>query len=118
MKAEWKDVEFVFVQYKDTGISILSAVDDLQVRPCRKVKISCLLTELEGKPLSVATQTECSEAKRVGVQDVFPSPARVNIVSVHRNVLYSSPWSSLTQLRCFALMQSCLLGRFCLMIIL
>lgn len=32
MKAEWKDVEFVFVQYKDTGISILSAVDDLQVR--------------------------------------------------------------------------------------
>ena len=32
MKAEWKDIEFVFVQYKDTGISILSAVDDLQVR--------------------------------------------------------------------------------------
>ena len=32
MKMEWKDVEFVFVQYKDTGISILSAVDDLQVR--------------------------------------------------------------------------------------
>ena len=32
MKEEWKDIEFVFVQYKDTGISILSAVDDLQVR--------------------------------------------------------------------------------------
>lgn len=32
MKEEWEDVEFVFVQYKDTGISILSAVDDLQVR--------------------------------------------------------------------------------------
>ena len=32
MKAEWKDIEFVFVQYKDTGISILSAVDDLQVK--------------------------------------------------------------------------------------
>ena len=32
MKVEWKDIEFVFVQYKDTGISILSAVDDLQVR--------------------------------------------------------------------------------------
>ena len=31
MKAEWKDIEFVFVQYKDTGLSILSAVDDLQV---------------------------------------------------------------------------------------
>lgn len=25
-------MEFVFVQYKDTGLSILSAVDDLQVR--------------------------------------------------------------------------------------
>ena len=32
MKEDWKDVEFVFVQYKDTGLSILSAVDDLQVR--------------------------------------------------------------------------------------
>lgn len=31
MKEDWKDIEFVFVQYKDTGISILSAVDDLQV---------------------------------------------------------------------------------------
>lgn len=46
MKAEWKDVEFVFVQYKDTGISILSAVDDLQVSVLSdmEVTISCLLT--------------------------------------------------------------------------
>ena len=31
MCREWEDIEFSFVEYKDTGISILSAVDDLQV---------------------------------------------------------------------------------------
>ena len=31
MRKEWEDIEFTFVEYKDTGISILSAVDDLQV---------------------------------------------------------------------------------------
>ena len=39
MKEEWKDIEFVFVQYKDTGVSILSAVDDLQVRISQGMKI-------------------------------------------------------------------------------
>lgn len=42
MKAEWKDIEFVFVQYKDTGISILSAVDDLQVRSDEALLLICL----------------------------------------------------------------------------
>lgn len=32
MQQEWRGIEFTFVEYKDTGISILSAVDDLQVR--------------------------------------------------------------------------------------
>ncbi|XP_048589777.1 dynein axonemal heavy chain 3-like isoform X2 [Nematostella vectensis] len=31
MHQEWNGMEFAFVEYKDTGISILSAVDDLQV---------------------------------------------------------------------------------------
>ena len=31
MKMEWENVEFTFVAYRETGISILSAVDDIQV---------------------------------------------------------------------------------------
>ena len=31
MKSEWEEMEFVFVEYRDTGVSILSAIDDVQV---------------------------------------------------------------------------------------
>lgn len=31
MKDEWSNVHFGFVSYKDTGISILSSPDDIQV---------------------------------------------------------------------------------------
>lgn len=31
MKTEWNNVLFTFVAYRETGISILSAVDDIQV---------------------------------------------------------------------------------------
>lgn len=31
MKTEWENVQFTFVAYRETGISILSAVDDIQV---------------------------------------------------------------------------------------
>ena len=51
MKAEWKDIEFVFVQYKDAGISILSAVDDLQVSLLLDIEVtmSCSLTGEKGR---------------------------------------------------------------------
>lgn len=31
MKVEWKDMYFEFIPYRDTGVSILSAVDDIQL---------------------------------------------------------------------------------------
>lgn len=31
MKAEWEIMEFTFHDYRDTGVSILSAIDDIQV---------------------------------------------------------------------------------------
>lgn len=31
MKLEWKETEFVFTEYRDTGVSILTAVDEIQV---------------------------------------------------------------------------------------
>ena len=36
MYGEWDDLSFNFVPYKDTGVNILSAVEDIQVR------LSCL----------------------------------------------------------------------------
>lgn len=31
MKSEWEIMEFFFLEYRDTGVSILSAVDEVQV---------------------------------------------------------------------------------------
>ncbi len=31
MYKEWEDIQFNFVEYKDTGVKILSAVEDVQV---------------------------------------------------------------------------------------
>lgn len=31
MKSEWEEMEFTFIEYRDTGVSILSAIDDVQV---------------------------------------------------------------------------------------
>ena len=31
MKSEWSEMEFTFIEYRDTGVSILSAIDDVQV---------------------------------------------------------------------------------------
>ena len=31
MKVEWEETEFIFTEYRDTGVSILTAVDEIQV---------------------------------------------------------------------------------------
>ena len=31
MKVEWGEIEFTFIDYRDTGVSILSAIDEIQV---------------------------------------------------------------------------------------
>ena len=31
MKIEWEETEFIFTEYRDTGVSILTAVDEIQV---------------------------------------------------------------------------------------
>ena len=31
MYGEWEGIQFSFVEYKETGVSILSAVEDIQV---------------------------------------------------------------------------------------
>ncbi len=31
MQSEWTDTEFIFMEYRDTGVSILTAVDEIQV---------------------------------------------------------------------------------------
>ena len=32
MKTEWEEIEFIMTSYRDTGISILSSIDDIQIK--------------------------------------------------------------------------------------
>ena len=32
MKNEWDEIEFVMTAYRDTGVSILSSIDDIQIK--------------------------------------------------------------------------------------
>ena len=32
MKMEWGEIEFVMTSYRDTGVSILSSIDDIQIK--------------------------------------------------------------------------------------
>ena len=32
MKLEWEEIDFVMTSYRDTGVSILSAIDDIQIK--------------------------------------------------------------------------------------
>lgn len=85
MKAEWKDVEFVFVQYKDTGISILSAVDDLQVGlsallsvlTLYKGQVSCLLTKMNGCTENLCLVFRLGAVKPGGKACKMSSPVRL-----------------------------------------
>lgn len=31
MRSEWEETEFIFTEYRDTGVSILTAIDEIQV---------------------------------------------------------------------------------------
>ena len=32
MKTEWEEIEFIMTSYRDTGVSILSSIDDIQIK--------------------------------------------------------------------------------------
>ncbi|CAH3114243.1 unnamed protein product [Pocillopora meandrina] len=89
MKEDWKDIEFVFVQYKDTGISILSAVDDLQV--LLDDHIVKTLT-MKGSPFVVPFEAELREweTKLNLMQDIVESWLKVQASWLYLEPIFCS----------------------------
>uniref|UniRef100_UPI00398E73BF dynein axonemal heavy chain 3 isoform X1 n=2 Tax=Pristiophorus japonicus TaxID=55135 RepID=UPI00398E73BF len=89
MKAEWGDCIFSFSRYRDTNVSILSAVDDIQVLlDDHIIKIQTM----RGSPYIRPIETECKlwEEKLVQMQNILDSWLKCQATWLYLEPIFSS----------------------------
>ncbi|GCB80233.1 hypothetical protein scyTo_0017113 [Scyliorhinus torazame] len=89
MEADWEEVNFTFVCYKDTGVNILAAVDDIQVLLEDHIVKT---TTMKGSPFIAPFAKEMSawESKLWLMHNILESWLRVQMVWLYLEPIFSS----------------------------
>ncbi|XP_054256854.1 dynein axonemal heavy chain 3 [Macrosteles quadrilineatus] len=89
MKLEWVDICFELVPYRETGVSILSAVDDIQVMLDDHILKA---QTMRGSPYVKAFQAEMQqwEEKLISMQDILDAWLQVQATWMYLEPIFSS----------------------------
>ena len=90
MRAEWKDVAFECIPYRETGVNILSALDDIQTMLDDHILKA---QTMRGSPFVKPLENEMKkwEEKLIAMQDIIDAWIKVQGTWMYLEPIFSSP---------------------------